>query len=103
MNENLPDPNFLLELETLLKDRKARLPEGSYTAKLFQGDENQLLKKIVEEAGETVLAFKNGTENHRKEIVSETADLFFHIIVSLVQYDVPITEIIGELKKRHSR
>lgn len=91
---------FLTSLEELLRQRKAELPEGSYTAKLFREGEDRYLKKIVEEAGETILAAKGG---RREEIVYETADLIFHTMLMLVDRGIPLAEVVSELKRRHSR
>ncbi|MCB1170425.1 MAG: phosphoribosyl-ATP diphosphatase, partial [Leptospiraceae bacterium] len=66
---------FLFKLESVLKERKEKLPEKSYTANLFRDGEDRILKKITEEAGEVLLASKN---HDRQEIVHESADLLFH-------------------------
>jgi phosphoribosyl-ATP pyrophosphohydrolase/phosphoribosyl-ATP pyrophosphohydrolase/phosphoribosyl-AMP cyclohydrolase len=89
---------FLKELENILKQRKKDLPPGSYTARLFQEGEDRILKKIIEEAGEVLLAIKSG---QKEEIIHESADLFFHLLVALVEKDVSLEEVIQELKKRH--
>jgi phosphoribosyl-ATP pyrophosphohydrolase len=49
-----------MNLENILKQRKKELPQGSYTARLFQEGEDRILKKIIEEAGEVLLAIKGG-------------------------------------------
>ncbi len=89
---------FLDELEKLLYDRKKLLPEGSYTARLFQEGEDRILKKVIEEAGEVILALKSGV---KQDIIHESADLIFHLMVALVEKDVLLEEVINELKKRH--
>jgi phosphoribosyl-ATP pyrophosphohydrolase len=96
----MSDLEFLHELENLLKTRKAELPEHSYSAKLFREGEDRYLKKIVEEAGETVLAAKN---RDRAGILYETADLIFHILVMLVDRSIALDDVIVELKRRHGR
>lgn len=96
----MSDLEFLHELESLLKSRKAELPENSYTAKLFREGEDRYLKKIVEEAGETILAAKN---HDRAEILYETADLIFHIMVMLVDRGIAVDDLIVELKRRHGK
>lgn len=92
--------DFLTSLESILQQRKKDLPEGSYTAKLFREGEDRYLKKIVEEAGETILAAKGG---RRDEIVYETADLFFHTMLMLVDRGIPLADIVAELERRHSK
>ncbi|MCS7205327.1 MAG: phosphoribosyl-ATP diphosphatase [Leptospiraceae bacterium] len=89
---------FVYELEEFLIKRKKELPQGSYTARLFQEGEDVILKKIIEEAGEVLLAVKSGD---KKEIIHEVADLWFHLLVILVEKDILIDDVINELKRRH--
>lgn len=90
---------FLKYLDELIKDRKEKLPENSYTTKLFKQGENRIIQKVGEEAVETVIAAKN---NDRKEIINETADLLFHLLVMLTEKDIAFSDVIGELEKRHT-
>lgn len=90
--------NFLEELEKLLQERKDTLPEKSYTANLFREGSDRILKKVIEEAGEVLLAVKN---EDRSEIIHESADLIFHLLVALVHSGVPLSDIVAELEKRH--
>ena len=90
---------FLKELENVLKLRKEKLPENSYTARLFKEGDDRILKKIVEEAGEVVIAAK-GTDRH--EIVHESADLLFHLMMLLVHKGLTLQDIEDELQKRHT-
>jgi phosphoribosyl-ATP pyrophosphohydrolase len=89
---------FLMNLENILKQRKKELPQGSYTARLIQEGEDRILKKIIEEAGEVLLAIKGG---QKKEIIHESADLIFHLMVALVEKDISLEEVVEELKRRH--
>jgi len=89
---------FLMNLENILKQRKKELPQGSYTARLFQEGEDRILKKIIEEAGEVLLAIKSGK---KKEVIHESADLIFHLMVALVEKDISLEEVVEELKRRH--
>ena len=89
---------FLMNLENILKQRKKELPQGSYTARLFQEGEDRILKKIIEEAGEVLLAIKGG---QKKEIIHESADLIFHLMVALVEKDISLEDVVEELKRRH--
>ena len=99
--------DILTSLEEQLKQRLEILPENSYTAKLFQGSENQLFKKITEEAGETILAMKSfsckNSDENKNDLVYETADLVFHLITALVKLGIPWNEILLELEKRHKK
>ncbi|MBW7856716.1 MAG: imidazole glycerol phosphate synthase subunit HisF [Leptonema sp. (in: Bacteria)] len=97
---NQTNLDFLHELQQLLIQRKAELPEGSYTAKLFREGEDRYLKKIVEEAGETVIAAKN---HDKAEIIYETADLIFHTLLMLVDQNISLNDIVVELRRRHSQ
>ncbi len=85
-------------LETLIKERKEKLPEGSYTTYLFEKGIDKILKKVGEEATEVVIAAKGGKE---EEIVYETADLFYHILVLLRDCEIDLKDIWQELFKRH--
>ena len=89
---------FLQDLENLLKNRKAELPEKSYTADLFRGGRDRILKKIGEEAGEVIIASKNVSKD---ELIYEAADLLFHLQVLLVNDGVDLAAVVAELEKRH--
>ncbi len=78
-------------------ERKSGDPESSYTAKLIQGSENGMLKKVVEEAGEFCFAFKDGNE---EEIVYECADLVYHVLVALGKKEISPDRIRQELARR---
>lgn len=82
--------------DTVLK-RKETLPPGSYVASLMKGGQDRILKKVAEEAGEVMLASKNGS---REEIVYEMADLWFHSLVTLAFHDIPPSEVLNELERR---
>lgn len=89
---------FLEDLEMVLRDRKEKLPEKSYTANLFRDGQDRILKKIVEEAGEVVIAAKNKARN---EIIHESADLLFHLEVLLIDCGLSLNDIVKELEVRH--
>lgn len=90
---------FLSYLFELIKDRKVKMPENSYTTKLFQKGSNRIIQKVGEEAIETVIAAKN---NDKTEIINEVSDLFFHLFVMLADQEVEFSEIISNLQNRHS-
>jgi len=85
--------------ETVL-DRKANPSSDSYVSKLMQGNVDRILKKVVEEAGEVVLAGKNA---NREEIIFEMADLWFHSLIMLGYFSIPPEEIYQELGKRFGK
>ncbi len=97
--EEKPDPYEIIHaLYEKVLDRKQNKPEGSYVAKLFEKGSDKIIQKVGEEAIETVIALKNKDKN---EIVYETADLIFHIIVALVDAGVKIEDIQEELLRRY--
>ncbi|WP_457625105.1 bifunctional phosphoribosyl-AMP cyclohydrolase/phosphoribosyl-ATP diphosphatase HisIE [Persephonella sp.] len=81
-----------------LLQRKIEKPEGSYVAKLFEKGSDKIIQKVGEEAVETVIALKN---KDKKEIIYETSDLIFHLIVALVDAGVKLEDIQDELLKRY--
>lgn len=84
-------------LYSLIADRKENRPEGSYTTYLFDSGLDKILKKIAEESGEVIIAAKNKAP---REIISELADLFYHLLVLMVERDVQLSEVRDELKRR---
>jgi phosphoribosyl-AMP cyclohydrolase / phosphoribosyl-ATP pyrophosphohydrolase len=93
---NVPDL-ALDELMGVLRERKAAQPEGSYSADLFRAGRNRILKKIGEEATEVVLAAKG---EGRERMVSEIADLVFHLSVLMADEGIEWGEIYAELGRR---
>ncbi len=95
------EPGFggaIQELYNLISRRKETRPEGSYTTKLFDQGIDKIVKKLGEEAVETVIAAKNHSS---ERIVEETSDLLYHLLVTLVEKGVTLEEIQAELAKRH--
>lgn len=88
---------FLNELEELIISRKKELPEGSYTTSLFKDGIDKIAQKVGEEAVETVIEAKNRDHN----LVDETSDLIYHLLVLLAEKDVPLQSIVENLKERH--
>lgn len=87
----------LHELYELIKNRERERPEGSYTTYLFDKGLDKILKKVGEEAAETIIAAKN---EDPKQLVSETADLLYHLLVMLVARGVDLEEVRNELAQR---
>ena len=85
-------------LYALLTDRKAQLPEGSYTSYLFQKGIDKILKKVGEECTEVIVAGKGG---ERAETVYEIAALAYHVMVLMVEMGIRPEEIRRELASRH--
>ena len=87
----------LERLAAVLESRRGGDPAVSYVARLFAKAPDAILKKIGEEATETVMAAKVGDP---KRIVSETADLWFHCLVMLAHYGLKPGDVIAELERR---
>ncbi|WP_078555727.1 bifunctional phosphoribosyl-AMP cyclohydrolase/phosphoribosyl-ATP diphosphatase HisIE [Bacillus alkalicellulosilyticus] len=88
------------ELESLIAEREAEMPEGSYTTYLFEKGVDKILKKIGEEAGEVIIAAKN---RDPEELKWEVADLLFHTLVLLREQKLPIDEVLAVLEERHKK
>ncbi|MBL1321413.1 MAG: phosphoribosyl-ATP diphosphatase [Methylophaga sp.] len=89
--------DVLSRLAEIIEERKQADPEDSYVASLYHGGTNKILKKLGEEAIETVIAGKGG---NREEIIYETADLWFHSLVLLAHNDIKPQTILDELDRR---
>jgi phosphoribosyl-ATP pyrophosphohydrolase/phosphoribosyl-AMP cyclohydrolase len=87
----------LNHLYTLIESRKRERPAGSYTTYLFEHGLDKILKKVGEESAETIIAAKN---NDREELVKETADLLYHLVVLLVERGVSLEAVGDELLSR---
>lgn len=89
--------SFLDQLYELIQSRERRRPEGSYTTYLFAEGLDKILKKVGEEAAETIIAAKN---EDSERLVSEAADLVYHLLVLLVARGLTLADIEQELKQR---
>ena len=87
----------LEELYAIIKGRKETPKEGSYTNYLFDKGLDKILKKVGEEATEVVIAAKN---EDPRELVYETADVLYHLLVLLVEKGVSYEDILEELASR---
>jgi phosphoribosyl-ATP pyrophosphohydrolase len=92
-----PAGDTLERLAAVLEARKAADPAGSYVAKLYAKGLDAILKKIGEEATETVMAAKDGDPDR---IVCETADLWFHTLVLLAHQGLGPAAVLAELERR---
>lgn len=89
--------DVLNRLADLLEQRKSADPATSYVSKLYAKGMDSILKKVGEEATETVIAAKGGK---RDEIIYETADLWFHTMIMLAKADIKPQEVLDELARR---
>ena len=90
---------MLPKLFDMIIDRKVNMPPGSYTTSLFSSGEDEILKKVGEEAMEVILAAKG---QGKERLIEETADLFYHALVMLANYDLTLADVEAELEKRHT-
>ena len=89
--------DVLSQLAAVLEARKSADADSSYVASLYQAGTDKILKKLGEEATETVIAGKGGD---RDEIIYETADLWFHSLVMLSHLGTDAAAVLAELDRR---
>jgi len=89
--------DVLTKLAAVLEERKQADADSSYVAKLYSKGLDSILKKIGEEATETVMAAKDG---NAEKIIYETADLWFHTMVLLAQQGLGPDDVLNELDRR---
>ena len=89
--------DVLTKLAEVLEQRKQADPDSSYVARLYDKGLDAILKKIGEEATETVMAAKDG---QAEKIIYETADLWFHTMVLLAQQGLSHSDVLKELDRR---
>ncbi|MBL1377366.1 bifunctional phosphoribosyl-AMP cyclohydrolase/phosphoribosyl-ATP diphosphatase HisIE [Zobellella iuensis] len=97
-DQQLPSLSFLAELEQVLASRKGADPATSYTASLYAKGTKRIAQKVGEEGVETALA---ATVHDHEELVSESADLLYHLTVLLQQEGLQLTDVVNKLKARH--
>lgn len=96
--------NTLQQLSEIIESRKLSNggnPEKSYVARLFAKGDDAILKKIGEESTEMVMAAKDARhDGSTSKIIAECADLWFHSLVLLAQFDLTPQDVLNELSKR---
>jgi phosphoribosyl-ATP pyrophosphohydrolase len=100
MSEMKNDLSVLNALYEIIVDRSQKRPPGSYVCSLLDDPKgiNKILEKVGEETTETILAVKDG---NRDDIINETSDLIFHLLVMLFECGVTPEDIFKELIRRH--
>jgi phosphoribosyl-ATP pyrophosphohydrolase/phosphoribosyl-AMP cyclohydrolase len=88
---------LLSNLYVLIESRKSERPEGSYTTYLFNQGLDKILKKVGEEASETIIAAKN---EDREALANESSDLLYHLLVLFVERGLTLDEVRNELLNR---
>lgn len=99
-NSDTIAPQILTQLYERILERQEAMPEGAYTTYLFAKGVDKILKKVGEEASEVIIAAKNRDAG---ELVAETADLVYHMLVLLAEQELTLEDIAGELKKRYEK
>lgn len=90
---------FLAELEQIIARRIAEHPEGSYTARLYERGVGRIAQKVGEEGLEVALA---GVSQGDPELLGESADLLFHLLVLLKARNLRLPQVVAELRQRHT-
>ncbi len=91
------EEDILLALSQVLEQRKHADPKDSYVSSLYHKGLDHILKKIGEEATETVIAAKGDNQD---ALIYETADLWFHCMVLLTHKNIPVEQVLAELARR---
>ena len=89
---------FLSELQDYIEKRHEEMPEGSYTTSLFKKGVNRIAQKVGEEALETVIEATSGSN---EQLIYESSDLLYHLIVLLTSKGLRIEDAVEELHRRH--
>ncbi len=96
--DTMPELAFLGKLERVIAQRKNASPESSYTASLFAKDLSRSCQKVGEEGVEVALA---AMKNDNEELLNESADLLYHLIVLLQRQGLTLSDVVNTLKDRH--
>ncbi|XXQ67614.1 phosphoribosyl-ATP diphosphatase [Neisseriaceae bacterium B1] len=88
---------ILSEIQNTLEARRQSSPDESYTAQLLHKGQDKILKKVIEEAGEVLMASKDGDTQH---LVYEIADLWFHSMILLTHHGLRAEDVLNELARR---
>ena len=93
-----PGAGFLGQLDSLIAQRRADMPEGSYTTSLFKAGKARVAQKVGEEGVELALA---RMKDDREEMANEAADLLYHLMVLLADADMSLEDAVAVLRARH--
>ena len=97
LNSDMSSDDVLARLAAVIESRRGGDPDKSYVARLFHKGTDAILKKVGEEAVEVVMAAKDGAPD---KIVYEVADLWFHSMIALAQFNLTPADVIRELARR---
>lgn len=96
----MSDDSMIYTLEQIIQGRKAAMPEGSYTTKLFEAGVPKIAQKVGEEATEVVVA---ALAQGHDERVGELADLVYHTLVLMAALDISLADVDAKLRERHQK
>lgn len=91
---------ILEELYTIIEDRKEKMPKDSYVSSLFSEGMDRIIQKVGEESTEVIIAAKNES---KQRVISEVADLLFHLLVMLSYLGITPSDIYEELSNRRRK
>ncbi|MQF92968.1 MAG: bifunctional phosphoribosyl-AMP cyclohydrolase/phosphoribosyl-ATP diphosphatase HisIE [SAR202 cluster bacterium] len=101
LDNDILDKNFSLQaLEEIIEARKTEMPDNSYTTSLFNEGIKKITKKLGEEASEVIIA---SLAEKRSDLIYESADLIYHLLVLLANEDISLQEVVDELSSRHNK
>jgi phosphoribosyl-ATP pyrophosphohydrolase/phosphoribosyl-AMP cyclohydrolase len=99
MNSQHSSIDFLLTLQSVIRDRMAQNDANSYTASLLASGTKRIAQKVGEEGVEVALAAVGGSV---EELRDESADLLYHVLVLLAERGLSLEEVCAELERRHA-
>ena len=101
LDNDILEKDFSLEaLEEIIEVRKTEMPDNSYTSSLFNEGVKKITKKLGEEASEVIIA---SLAEKRSDLIYESADLIYHLLVLLANEDISLQEVVDELSSRHNK
>ena len=101
LDNDILEKDFSLEaLEEIIEARKTEMPDNSYTTSLFNEGIKKITKKLGEEASEVIIA---SLAEKRSDLIYESADLIYHLLVLLANEDISLEEVLDELSSRHNK
>jgi len=101
LDNDILDKDFSLQaLEEIIEARKTEMPDNSYTTSLFNEGIKKITKKLGEEASEVIIA---SLAEKRSDLIYESADLIYHLLVLLANEDISLQEVVDELSSRHNK
>ena len=92
------------EISEIIETRRQAAPESSYVSQLLHKGEDKILKKVIEEAGEVLMASKDVEKSAqgRLHLIKEVADVWFHTMVLLAHHNLRVEDVLMELKRRQN-